>query len=194
VLRRVVDISLLVALSLLSWTASAAAQAPGPQATDPGANSPAGVVYAIPLDSARQDAAPHGHGRVLGPSNGSSSGSGGGYGGSHSSVGSVGSGSTPTRSTSSAGGSAARRTPPVLVPGGQPGSLVHSANGFGSSSAVPGLNGNASSGLGTVQGDGSSAPVLTIILAVVLLGAGGLMGARAWRTHPPAPGGASSPR
>ena len=35
---------------------------PGVQATDPSASSPAGVVYSIPLDSARQDASPHGHG------------------------------------------------------------------------------------------------------------------------------------
>lgn len=64
----------------------------------------------------------------------------------------------------------------MLVPGGQPGSLVHSANGFGSSSAVPGLSAPASPGVGAIQGDASHAPALALLLTVLLLGAGVLTG------------------
>jgi hypothetical protein len=76
----------------------------------------------------------------------------------------------------------------VLVPGGQPGSLIHSSNGFGSSSSVPSLNAPASAGLGAVQSNASSAPLLAILLAVVVLVLGGYVGARSWRsTHKAAP-------
>lgn len=83
-------------------------------------------------------------------------------------------------------------TAPVLVPGGQPGSLIHSSNGFGSSSAVPGLTSRSSSGLAAVQGDGSSAPLLTVALAVVVLLAGAFLGARAWRKEADAPPSSAS--
>jgi hypothetical protein len=69
---------------------------------------------------------------------------------------------------------------PILVPGGQPGSLIHSANGFGSASSVPGAGAPPSAGLGAVQGS-SSVPLVAILLAVVVLGAGGFVGVRAWR-------------
>jgi hypothetical protein len=72
----------------------------------------------------------------------------------------------------------------MLVPGGQPGSLIHSENGFGSSSEVPGLNVKASAGLAAVQGDGSSAPSAAILLAVVVLGIGAVAGAGAWYRSP----------
>jgi hypothetical protein len=68
----------------------------------------------------------------------------------------------------------------MLVPGGQPGSLIHSENGFGSSSEVPGLNVKASAGLAAVQGDGSSAPPAAILLAIVVLAIGVVAGAGAW--------------
>lgn len=71
---------------------------------------------------------------------------------------------------------------PVLVPGGQAGSLVHSSNGFGSSSAVPGLNGPGSAGLGSVQNNASSAPLLAFLLAALVLSLGGYVGIRAWRS------------
>jgi hypothetical protein len=71
---------------------------------------------------------------------------------------------------------------PVLVPGGQPGSLVHSANGFGSSSKIPSLNSPASAGLGSVQNNASSAPLLAILLAGVMLVLGGYVGVRTWRS------------
>ncbi|MFZ0387135.1 MAG: hypothetical protein WAL22_15820 [Solirubrobacteraceae bacterium] len=68
----------------------------------------------------------------------------------------------------------------MLVPGGQPGSLIHSENGFGSSSKVPGLNSQASAGLAAVQGNGSSAPVAAIVLAIAVLAIGGIAGAGVW--------------
>jgi hypothetical protein len=72
-------------------------------------------------------------------------------------------------------------TTPVLVPGGQPGSLVHSSNGFGSSAKVPGNSSPASAGLGSVQNNASSAPLLAFLLAAVVLTLGGYVGLRAWR-------------
>ena len=71
----------------------------------------------------------------------------------------------------------------VLIPGGEPGSLIHSSNGFGSSSTVPGLTSRASDGLAAVQGDASSAPDLTILLAIMLLFVGAVIGAWAWRAQ-----------
>lgn len=68
----------------------------------------------------------------------------------------------------------------MLVPGGQPGSLIHSENGFGSSSEVPGLNAKASAGFAAVQGNGSSAPPAAILLAIVVLAIGVVAGAGAW--------------
>jgi hypothetical protein len=209
--------------------------AASPQATDPSADSPAGVTYAIPLDSARQDAAPHAHVAPSGGSGGGSSGSGGGLtgggsggsgggvagggsggsggggsgssgggvagGGSGGSGGGSASGSAGGSGSGSGGGSASGSagsngssaslsgrgaggsTAAVLIPGGQPGSLVHSANGFGSSSLVPGLSAPASAGFGAVQSDASSAPVLAFILALIVLSVGGFCGSRAWRAQ-----------
>lgn len=185
-------VSVLLAAGL---TTSAFARRGAVQATDPGAGSPAGVVYSIPLDSARQDASPHGHGGsrsvvpVIPGGSGGSGGSGAGSGGTGGS-GSGGSGSgliggsTGSSSTSSSGGSsstaklASNKKTPVLVPGGQPGSLVHSSNGFGSSSQVP----TANTGLGAVQSNASSAPLLAFLLAAVVLLLGGYVGVRAWRS------------
>jgi hypothetical protein len=70
----------------------------------------------------------------------------------------------------------------VLVPGGQPGSLIHSANGFGSSSRIPSLDSPPSAGLGAVQSNASSAPLLAFLLAAVVLSLGGYVGVRAWRS------------
>jgi hypothetical protein len=69
----------------------------------------------------------------------------------------------------------------VLVPGGQPGSIVKSSNGFGSSSRVPGLNAPAAAGLGAVQNNASSAPLLAVLLTLLVLSLGGYLGMRAWR-------------
>lgn len=194
-------------MSLVAWATPAVAGAPSSQATDPTANSPAGVVYSIPLDSARQDAAPHGHGSAAGGVGGGPGGSGGGTGGSGSGAGgSSGSsaGATGSGGSSGAGGTSAAATSggghsghahhgsvaktassggraAVLVPGGEPGSLIHSSNGFGSSSRVPGLNAPSGSGLDSVQGNAGSAPLLAILLAFVVVSVGAFAGVRASR-------------
>jgi hypothetical protein len=176
-------------------TTPALARGGAVQATDPNANSPAGVVYSIPLDSARQDASPHGHGGsssssggpIVGGGSGGSGGGGGIAGGSGS--GSVGSGGSGGAGAGSGAGSSSHSlitdrgtTTPILVPGGQPASLIHSSNGFGSSSKVPGAGSPASAGLGAVQSNASSAPLLAFLLAAVVLTLGGFAGVRAWRT------------
>jgi hypothetical protein len=173
------------------------------QATDPSAGSPAGTVYQIPLDTARQDASPH-HGNngnsgaaAAGTTGGGSGGSGSGgagttAGGSASSGGGAVSGADSSASDTSVQASDSSQKP-VLVPGGQPGSLVHSSNGFGSSSKIPGAGGNpASAGLGAVQSNASSAPLLAFLLAAVVLTLGGFVGLRAWRSASARRGGGST--
>ncbi len=76
-----------VALALSIGVQTAMAEAEAVQRTDPQAESPAGVIYQIPLDSARRDAAPvlpsgRRNGGSSGGGAGGSSGSGGGAGGS----------------------------------------------------------------------------------------------------------------
>ena len=106
---------------------------------------------------------------------------GGGSGGT--TGGSTGGGSAGGSGSGAAGSSSlyAARGAPVLVPGGQPGSLVNSANGFGSSSKVPSLNAPAAAGLGAVQSNASSAPLLAVLLAALVLVLGGYIGVRSWR-------------
>jgi hypothetical protein len=185
-------------------TTAVAAGPPATQATDPNANSPAGAIYSIPLDNARQDGAPHGHSGVSGGGTGSGGGggggtgsgggggggtgsgggaSGGGTGGSGGGGGAAGGGSgNAGGGSSSTGGTGSGNTSnAVLVPGGQPGSLVHSSNGFGSSSSVPGLNAPASAGFRAVQSNASDAPMFAILLALGVIGLGAFVGARAWR-------------
>jgi hypothetical protein len=208
VVRRLVGILFLSVLWALALTGTAFAGGGGSvvQATDPSAGSPAGVVYSIPLDSARQDASPHGHGGSGGSSGGGGGivggGGSGGSGGGSTGGGSTGGGATGggtagggTTGGSTGGGSAggsgsgaagssslyAAKGTPVLVPGGQPGSLVNSANGFGSSSKVPSLNAPAAAGLGAVQSNASSAPLLAVLLAALVLVLGGYIGVRSWR-------------
>ena len=104
-------------LSVAVLAVSAAGPAPASAQTgDPEAGSPSGVIYEIPLDNARRDAAPT---RTGGGKGGGTSGSGGGT--------TSGSGSG---SGSGAGG--------VTTANGTV-SPIHSENGFGSSSAVPGV-------------------------------------------------------
>lgn len=173
VVWRVGGISVVVA-ALLGFVIACGAFAKGRagQSSDPGANTPAGVIYSIPLDSARTDAAPHGHSAVslIGTGGGGGSSSGGG-------TGSAGGGSAVVATPSSAR-AASGRTTKVLVPGGEPGSLVHSANGFGSSSQVPGLAQPSPAGLGAVQSNGGSAPTLAYALAGITLLAGLGIGSR----------------
>ena len=95
------------------------------QSGDPSAGSPSGVIYEIPLDNARLDAAPRRRGGSDGGSGGGGSGGGGSGGG-----GSGGGGSGDSQGTAGAG------------QGGTV-SPIRSENGFGSSSTVPGAAGIA---------------------------------------------------
>jgi hypothetical protein len=197
--RRVVDIFPVLAFSLVLGVAPAWASGKS-QVTDPNANSPAGVVYSIPLDSARQDASPHHGGTGVGGGGGGSGHGQSGVGGASGSggSGSGGSGSGGSGSGSSAGGSGGQGSAgqgnarggrdgqgAVLVTGGQPGSLIHSSNGFGSSSSIPGLNAPTSAGLSAVQGNGDSAPPLAIMLAIVVMAIGVYAGVRTRRASRP---------
>jgi len=101
--------------------------------TDPNANSPAGVIYQIPLNSARRSAAP-----VL-PAGSHGGGPGGGGGG--------------------AGSAAGSKDP----------SSIHSENGFGSSSSVPGVNPAAlriGAGVPAAHTAGSSLPTFLLIAII----------------------------
>lgn len=194
--RRSGGILVAVVVLLVAGPIPALAKGPPPIYSDPQANSPAGTIYAIPLDSARQDAAPHGHagsgaagagharsaaGGVAGygTSGGGGSGSGGVGGGTGGGAGAT--GAAPGNASGSSTGSNRAATPATLIPGGQPGSLVHSSNGFGSSSAVPGLNAPASAGYKAIAGSPSDAPVLAIVLSFVVILLGAFTGSRAWR-------------
>jgi hypothetical protein len=57
---------------------------------------------------------------------------------------------------------------------------------------VPGLGSHTQAGLGAVQADASSAPLLTILLALVVLAVGGYIGVRSWRS-PRRAAGAGAP-
>ena len=204
VVRRVGGISAAVAAFVLALAAPAASASPHVYNTDPAANSPAGVVYSIPLDTARQDAAPHGHysaGGHGGGSGGSGAGGIGGGGGGSTGGGSTGGGSTGGGSGTSSSATTGHKSASLLVPGGQPGSLVHSGNGFGSSSKVPGLSAPVSAGFRTLGRNSGDAPLLAILLALVVIVLGMFAGARSWRLghpltrHPLAalPGASDSP-
>src|SRR4051794_13455906 len=94
------------------------------QTGDPAEGSPSGVIYEIPLDNARHDAAPSGrrHGRGSGQGAGGAGAGGGGAGRSGGAGGAGGAG----RAGGAAGGAGGTVSP------------IRSENGFGSSSAVPG--------------------------------------------------------
>ncbi len=103
-----------------------------------------------------------------------------------------GSGSSHGGSVTARGGGTGSSGEPVLVPGGQPGSLIHSSSGFGSSPTVPGLHKAADTGFATVESDSSSAPLIAILLAAVVMTIGGYAGVRAWRTAGRRPRASSS--
>lgn len=142
----------LTAAAFPSSSIAADAQATG--RTDPHANSPAGAIYQIPIDSGRRDGAPVPTGRGIGGSDGSgaggaSGGTGGGSGGGAGGDGSSG-GDGATRAASGPGGGTAENP-----------SSIHSENGFGSSSHVPGVSDSgvptlANSQIGGSEGVGSS--------------------------------------
>jgi hypothetical protein len=120
------------ALALMLGAQSAAAAANHAVQTDPSAGSPAGVIYQIPLDNARRDAAPVLH------------------------VGSHGGPGSP----------------------GDP-SSIHSENGFGSASSVPGVSPAAlriGAGVPAASKPGSTWPtyLLIAVFAAVAIGAGTL--------------------
>jgi len=156
------------------------------QASDPDPDSPPGVIYEIPLDAARRYAAPYGGGALGGPA-----GSGGGRSGELGSAADrVDGGATAAPSSTSGSEVIAAPSP----------SSIHSENGFGSSSRVPGAPagrrpGNedpaASGGAGQRAGDTDAAaraerpiPVSTggapstgrgyLLIALALAVAGGL--------------------
>jgi hypothetical protein len=175
-------------------------------------------MYAIPLDSARSDAAPHNHVGAGGA--GSSGGGSGGAGSSRAggasnapsggsagsaSTGGTGSGSSSAGSGSSAGaagssgshgssssgsaangaqsgsGQSATAVNPVLIPGGEPGSLIHSSDGFGSSPVVPGLRTSGSEAAQYGSPGDASAPMLALALAGLVLAVGAFAGVRSVR-------------
>ncbi len=128
--------SVVGAFALVSAFQTVAAEGHTAVQTDPRANSPAGVIYQIPLDNARRDAAP-----VL---------PGGSHGGPRSPGGSGGSGGP---------------------------SSIHSENGFGSSSHVPGVSAAAlriGAGVPAAHTPGSSWPtyLLIALLAAAAVAAG----------------------
>lgn len=188
-------------LSLVLLPAVAQAQEPGVH-VDPSGSSPPGVVYQLPLDSARGDAAPHGHSGANGGggsggggsggggsghsgsgSNSSGAGAGGAGGGGGGAGGAGGSGSGSAGSGS--GGSGASGS------GGSGGgvslaqSSIHSENGLGSSSQVPGVSGSG----GSVSGDRSSSesgagivgPLALLVAVVLLAGTAAVAGRRVSR-------------
>jgi hypothetical protein len=171
------------------------------QRTDPQAGSPAGVMYQIPLDTGRRDAAPvlpvgRQHASSSGGSPGATGGPGGGPpGGSGTGAGGSGSGSGGQGASGSgngAGASAAERSPGGGTPSDP--SSIHSENGFGSSSQVPGVSPAAvrtGAGVAAAHTAGSTLPSYLLMgLIGVAAVAVGLMASRATR-HPggPHPGG-----
>lgn len=205
--RQVTDVACLVATALLIATTPAMARTGAAQVTDPDAASPAGVIYAIPLDTARQDASPHrsaasgvvaaergagggsggagGGGGVAGGGAGAGGGgaAGAGAAGGGSAAGGGAGGASPGRGGSGAGGGGAGATGQaggaLLIPGGQAGSLIHSANGFGSSSGVPGVDAALPPGLRAAEAGATPIPLLAILAAIVVLLVGGYAG---WRS------------
>src|ERR1700674_1861332 len=144
-MRAVSIANALGALALLVLTPTALAEGNGVvQRTDPQASSPAGVIYQIPLDTGRRDAAPvlpvgRRNGGNGGTGGGASTGGAGGIGGSSNGAAGGGSGTAGAaagRTGSGATGAAASSG------GGTPEdpSSIHSENGFGSSAQVPGVS------------------------------------------------------
>jgi hypothetical protein len=135
---------LLIAAGVVSLLAPTASW--GQVQTDPDAESPAGSQYQIPLDGARSDGAPSGGTR-----------DGSGSTGESGSAGRGGSGGSPPGGSGGSGGAAESGGGQAGEPSGgaadRPRSRVHSENGFGSSSLVPGAREDGRSG----SGDGSGA-------------------------------------
>lgn len=171
--------------------------AAGQVRTDPQAGSPAGVIYQIPLDSGRRDAAPvlpvgSRHGGSGGGSSGATSGGEaptGGAGGSASGSGASGASGAQAGSagagaralaggaaTSGAagqgnGGESASVSPPAGGGTASDPSSIHSENGFGSSSQVPGVSPAAAgigAGVAAAHTAGSTLPGYLLIVLIAL--------------------------
>jgi hypothetical protein len=178
--------SALGALALLVGAPGAAAAGDdAAQRTDPQAGSPAGVIYQIPLDTGRRDAAPApvlaagGRGGGGSAPGGGSVAAGGSGGGSHPSGGAGGAGAAGTAGSGNAQGAGDR-----VGAGGsteQDPSSIHSENGFGSSSKVPGVSPAAAltgAGVPAAHTAGSSLPtyLLLILIAATAIAVGFLAG------------------
>jgi hypothetical protein len=170
--------------------------ATGQVRTDPQAGSPAGVIYQIPLDSGRRDAAPvlpvgSRHGGSAGggaggtggggPPTGSGGSSASGSGASETSgaqAGSAGAGASATgggAATSGAAGQGSGGESASVASTGEgtasDPSSIHSENGFGSSSQVPGVSPAAAGiGAGVVAAHtaGSTLPGYLLIVLIAL--------------------------
>jgi hypothetical protein len=171
---------------------AAAAGVVGGQRTDPQANSPAGVIYQIPLDTGRRDAAPVlPGGRQRSGSSAAAGGATGGPGGSSGGGGSAGgsaSGSGNGAPAGAAGSGGANGSIAAANPGGGTAgdpSSIHSENGFGSSSQVPGVSPAATrtgAGVPAAHTAGSTLPsYLLMALIGVAAVAVGLVAGRATR-------------
>jgi hypothetical protein len=191
-----------LALTIGAQTA-VAAEAQSVQRTDPKAESPAGVIYQIPLDSARRDAAPvlpsgRRDGGVGGPGAGGAGGSGSGSGGQTGSsggggaTGSGGASGSPGGSGGHGGASGAALSASAAEGGGTPQdpSSIHSENGFGSSSQVPGVSRAAlrtGAGVAATQAAGSTLPTYLLLILIALAAIG--IGVFAARRHRHSDGG-----
>jgi hypothetical protein len=181
------------------------------QRTDPSAESPAGVIYQIPLDSARRDAAPvlptgrrdggtgHSATSTGGPGAGAGGSGAGGAGGSGDSTGAGGAGQGGSGPAGSSGGASAhgagtglRASAGSEAAGGNGGtaqdpSSIHSENGFGSSSQVPGVSEAAlrtGAGVASAQTAGSIMPTYLLIALVATAAIGmGLLATRHSHRH-----------
>jgi hypothetical protein len=184
-------------LILLPATAQAQTE-PGVH-VDPSGSSPPGVVYQLPLDSARGDAAPHGHSGSHGGGSGSGSGSGSGHSGSGSGASGAGTGGTGgsggaggaggTGGGGASGSGSGSSGSGAGGGGGQGGgvslanSSIHSENGLGSSSQVPGVSGSGtvSSERSSSSGAGIAAPLGLLVAVVLLAGTAAVAGRRVAR-------------
>jgi hypothetical protein len=171
------------------------------QRTDPDASSPAGVIYEIPFDNARKDAAPKqtsekgkdGGDQQSAAGAAGSTGSGGGSTGSGTGTGAAagdasdrgGSGNSSDGDTSGSG------APPDAQSNPNVGTSIHSENGFGSSSVVPGTSTQGSGDeppssalrtAGTTSSTSSAATFGLLILVALVAGWIGIAASRNLRS------------
>ena len=166
------------------------------QRLDPHASSPAGVIYQIPLDHARRDAAPvpvsGGHGNSGGSAGSGSGVRGAGTSADHGAIHGVSKGAHRVN----AGHTEAHtiKADPAYGTPTDP-SSIHSENGFGSSSQVPGVSPAAlqiGAGVPAQHTSGSALP--TYLLIALIAVAATIIGVLAGRAaRPRRPRGSSPP-